>query len=366
MDPGIQDFPMINDLHITNYRAFEEIIVDPLKRVNLIVGANNAGKTSLLEAIYLLASQDKQNSLATILQERGEFLSDARNSLRGRSNPNQISLNQIERYLVTQLFHGHASSVYGPIKIQSNLPPTILSLYVENGGSKKGDGRYLTFEMEPGVAGSKLEKMELENSVLRSFTRFKRDLSQVGDVQFVTTNHMDYGELANAWDSIVLTPAEESVVAALRLIEPAIERISFTGGRTSHSGILVRLRGEETPVPLDSMGDGVRRVLAIIVALVNSGQGTLLVDEIDTGLYYAALKDMWRVVIETAVKQDAQVFATTHSWDCVKAFQQALSQSSHHGEGSLIRLDREGDQIKVTTYTTDELDIAITQGIEVR
>jgi AAA15 family ATPase/GTPase len=156
------------------------------------------------------------------------------------------------------------------------------------------------------------------------------------------------------------------VVEALRLIEPHIERISFTGGRTSHSGILARLRGEETPAPLDSMGDGVRRLLAMIIDLVGIGQGTLLIDEIDTGLYYATLKEMWRVVIETSVKQDAQVFATTHSWDCVQAFQQALRASTHRNEGSLIRLDRANEQVTVTTYTADELDIAIPQGIEVR
>lgn len=357
---------MIQNLHITNYRAFEQIDIDPLKRVNLIVGANNAGKTSLLEAIYLLVSQDKQNSLAVILQERGEFLSDARDLRRGRSNPNQTSLNQIEGYLVAHLFYGRTPGLHAPIKLRSSLPPTRLSLSIGNGQDKKGDNHYLTLESETGATEPTSEKMALENSVLRSFPRWKRDFPQPSDIQFMTTNHVDYAEMASSWDRIVLTPSEESVVEALRLIEPGIERISFTGGRTSHSGILVRLLGEETPIPLDSMGDGVRRILAIIIALVGVGPGTLLIDEIDTGLYYAALKDMWRVVIETAVKQDAQVFATTHSWDCVKAFQQALSQSPHHQEGSLIRLDREGKQIQVTTYNADELAIAIPQGIEVR
>jgi glycine cleavage system regulatory protein len=75
---------------------------------------------------------------------------------------------------------------------------------------------------------------------------------------------------------------------------------------------------------------------------------------------------MWKVVIETATKQNAQVFATTHSWDCVKAFQQALSQSPHRDDGLLIRIDRNQAQTQATTYGVDELDIAIAQGIEVR
>jgi predicted ATPase len=357
---------MIHNLHITNYRAFERLSVEPLQRVNLIVGTNNAGKTSLLEAVYLLASQHKQNSLATILQERGEFLSDVQDSWLGRVNPTQIRWNQIDGYLVAQLFHGRASGVHTPITIQSKAPPTMLALSIGNGQDPQADSDYLIVEIETNATKSTAEKIKLDSNILPPFARWKRDLQQPGGVRFMTTNFMDYAEMANLWDRIVLTPSEESVVDALRLIEPCIERISFTGGRTSYSGILVRLQGEETPIPLDSMGDGVRRILAITVALVSIGQGTMLIDEIDTGLYYAVLKDMWRVVIETAMKQDAQVFATTHSWDCVKAFQQALSLSSNHSQGSLIRLDRDGEQIKVTTYTADELDIAISQGIEVR
>lgn len=357
---------MIHDLHITNYRTFNEIVVDPLKRVNLIVGANNAGKTSLLEAVYLLASQDKQNSLAAILHERGEFFSSIGDPRRGRSNPNQTSWNQIEGYLVTQLFHGRTPIHHAPINIHSNLPPTTLSLSVGNGEDKKGHNHYLMFESATGVGGAKVEKLELENSVLSSRRWFKYEFLQPSNVRFLTTNHIDFVEMANLWDRIVLTPAEERVIEALRLIDPAIERISFTGGRTSHSGILVRLRGEETPVPLDSMGDGVRRVLAMVVALVSIGDGTLLIDEIDTGLYYATLKDMWGVILETAMKQGAQVFATTHSWDCVSAFQQALRPMPLHEEGLLIRLDQEDNQVKVTTYHADELDIAIPQRIEVR
>jgi AAA15 family ATPase/GTPase len=69
---------MLQDLQMRNYRVFKELTIDRLSNVNLIVGANNAGKTSLLEAIYLLTSHDKQLSLTSILQERGEFLTESR------------------------------------------------------------------------------------------------------------------------------------------------------------------------------------------------------------------------------------------------------------------------------------------------
>jgi AAA15 family ATPase/GTPase len=100
--------------------------------VNLIVGANNAGKTSLLEAIYLLTSHDKQLSLTSILQERGEFLTD-QELIRGRSNPAQIAPNRIDGYLVAQLFYGRKLSTDTSIKIQSLSTQNSLTISISNG-----------------------------------------------------------------------------------------------------------------------------------------------------------------------------------------------------------------------------------------
>jgi hypothetical protein len=70
------------------------------------------------------------------------------------------------------------------------------------------------------------------------------------------------------WDGITLTPKEESVVAALQILEPNVERISFTSSQSYNSGILLKIRGQHTPIPLGSMGDGMRRILTLAMAAV--------------------------------------------------------------------------------------------------
>ena len=184
--------------------------------------------------------------------------------------------------------------------------------------------------------------------------------------RLITTNYPGYDELAVLWDKITLTPKEAKVVEALQILEPKVKRISFTSRQTSNSGILLSLEGQSDPIPLGSMGDGMRRILAIVASLVSVDKGTLLVDEIDTGLHHTALKNMWQLIFKTAYKQDAQVFATTHSWDCVKAFQQAISEFKDPKIGRLIRLEQRGDEIVEVSYLADELNIAVDQGIEVR
>lgn len=354
---------MLQDIQITNYRVFEKLTLAGLKRVNLIVGANNAGKTSLLEAIYLLTSNDKSLGLTAIMQERGEFLVD-QDAGRGRFRPNQP-----EGYLVNQLFYKR-NFKNKPIKIRSLSLPGSFAASITNGGDEEGRSHHLVLQNDRAKAEQTIAEkpvaMKMADALLLPTAMRWKERPQLGDARFMTVNDTDYTALAELWDEIVLTPGEDQAVEALRIIEPAVERISFTSGRTSHSGILVRLKGEETPVPMDSMGDGMRRILTLIMALVSVQQSVLLIDEIDTGLYYGVLKAMWQVVIETATKQNAQVFATTHSWDCVKAFQQALSQSPRRDDGLLIRIDRNQGQTQATTYGVDELDIAIAQGIEVR
>jgi AAA15 family ATPase/GTPase len=130
----------------------------------------------------------------------------------------------------------------------------------------------------------------------------------------------------------------------------------------------VRLKVErgDDPVPLGSMGDGMYRIFALTLSLVSSENGVLLVDEIDTGLHYKALTKMWRLVIETAKKLNVQVFATTHSWDCLASFQAVLTEEKEETIGSVFRLERTNDRIGYVAYTGEELAVAVDHDIEVR
>jgi hypothetical protein len=101
--------------------------------------------------------------------------------------------------------------------------------------------------------------------------------------------------------------------------------------------------------------------------LATANDNVLLIDEIDTGLYYDTQFDVWRLLIETAQRLNVQIFATTHSLDCVRAFQEALSQSSDPSSGLLFRLSvRDKTEIQPVLYHSDELAIAIQEDIEVR
>lgn len=116
----------------------------------------------------------------------------------------------------------------------------------------------------------------------------------------------------------MLTPAEENTAAALRLVEPAIQRIAISGGGDATTA-QVLLRGAASPVPLGTLGEGVVRILALALYFAKTPGGFLLIDEIENGLHWSVMPRIWRFLVETARMLDVQVFATTHSKDCVEA-----------------------------------------------
>ena len=106
-------------------------------------------------------------------------------------------------------------------------------------------------------------------------------------------------------------------------------------------------------------------LLMIALLLATSEDELVLIDEVDTGLHYTVLIDLWRLIFRTAKRLNVQVLATTHSWDCITAFSQAWNEVEE-SEGLYLRLDRRKDRIRSVTYTAEGLSICREQGIEVR
>lgn len=371
---------MLRDLTIQNYRCFKDFHIDGLAQVNLIVGMNNSGKTSLLEAIYLLVNQGAPQCLADLQNNRGEVMEQL--------NDYSLITGEHQRYInyqVRHIFYAHQPTLeqiiclqsttkhYQPLKIylQHSTPPdssnqdlsktdtTTLMLVFQSGGDKI----LIPVNYDVSVDAKWFQTFRLPKQLLNFFPQSSHFINNRS--LFLTTNNLTFEQLAALWSRITLTPKEDKVVDALRILEPALERISFTSPATFNSGILVRLR-EQYPIPLGSMGEGMRRILNLAMAAVTVENGFLLVDEIDTGLYYESQTDMWRLVLEVAQQLNVQVFATTHSWDCISAFQEALSQVEDSSIGKLFRLSRKGENIRAIDYPAEKLAVAVRQNIEVR
>ncbi len=113
------------------------------------------------------------------------------------------------------------------------------------------------------------------------------------------------------------------------------------------------------------MGDGMWRMLAMAIAITHCKGGFLLVDEIDTGLHHTVMSDMWKLIFNAAKRFDVQVFATTHSYDCVYSL--AFLCGEKPDPDNLITVQRiESGKSKAVPYTESEIKEAAAKKIELR
>ena len=356
---------MLKTLKIENFRCFQTFELQQLGKLNLLVGTNNSGKTSILEAVQLLTSQSNLESLREVMLGRGEYIL---NDERGGSRELDVR----------HLFYSHEVDVGSRFSIFSgdHNDPEGITVSVEHTEQLSLLEDFREFVLVIKWLGQENEIISLPLSSKKGLPldyvrRVRRNFKNSAvRTQFVTSSSLTTEEMIELFDQVVLTPEEYLVTEALQTIEPSIERIApissekyrYTGSR---SGFVVRLSNGDQRIPIGSMGDGIWRMLGLTLAIVNARNGYLLVDEIDTGLHFSAMSDMWKLIWETAKRLNVQVFATTHNSDCWTSLAAIASTKSPSEEGITIQRIEKGKTSSVV-FTERQVVIAAERGIEVR
>ena len=365
---------ILDSLEINNFKAFEHLCIEKLGRVNLIAGKNNVGKTCLLEALYLYASGAAPSVLRNILSARDE--SPPQEFNRSTSNPPApdalVAFKSLGR-----LFHGD-SPASSQISI-GQMKPGNASIGLELRMLSSDDNKEqfesvipiqaLKPTSEPALGvlyRGQLDHVYSVPNVFKSSYPDHAALNHAYPYQFVNSSGYTVAPLLQLWDKIQLTDAELRLVEALRIIAPNVERVSIRGREDLFGPTpIVKLAGIDEPVPLRSLGDGMNRLFRIALALVNAKDGFLLIDKIENGFHYTVMPDVWRLILKIAKDLNVQVFATTHSWDCVEGFQEATAEGEQE-DGMMMRLSRKKTGIVPVLYDRRRITLAKEHRIEVR
>ena len=363
---------MLKSLSLRGFRGFEAYELAELATVNLLVGKNNCGKTSLLEAVELLVSGGHLSVFSEVARRRGEV---AVHRSRYRAN-------------ASHLFFGHTCKPGLCFKLSSvdgrELSATILSLdevgedadlWETRRSSERRRELEEDEETEPafglGIAlGAGEEAVALpmaeDGTILHSSRRptWRNSLS-LSPVRFLGLESFVSERMGDAWDKVLADGLEDEIAEDMRLLVPQIDSIHFLTGRPGPGGILVGLQGGGGRMPIGSYGDGLRRLLALRLALVFATDGYLLIDEIDAGLHWTVIEDVWRLLIEVADRCNVQIFAATHSYDCVRGLGTLVR--SRPGLAEKVSLQKvHADLDHSVPLRGEQIGTAVEQGIEVR
>jgi AAA15 family ATPase/GTPase len=324
---------MIDSLHIQNYRLFKDLKIDKLGQVNLIAGKNNTGKTALLEALRILSfSGAGKFIISDILKSRGEFdygsLVECK-SLFYKEQENHLSISSVN--------DGKKFEIAIGVEISESIFSTIEKIIVY-----RNDEPFYYYD----------------------FPNINQLITSEYLVFIPMLIHVDF--LIKYWENISLTIMEKDVVSIINIIEPKIKAI-----RVDSRNVKVLLENSKTPVPLKSLGDGINRLFAIALALVNAQNKILIIDEFEVGLHHSIQKQLWEIIFKYAKEWNIQVFVTTHSRDTVEAFTEVWNKSEDNIKmGNYFRLQRskkDSEQIEAVIYDNEMLEIAVnSRNIEMR
>ncbi len=141
----------------------------------------------------------------------------------------------------------------------------------------------------------------------------------------------------------------------MQKVEPRLQAVESL--QTGNEPLLYADVGLSEMIPVTQMGQGFGRLLDIYSEIVAAEAKVLLIDEIENGLHHSVLSTIWKGLFHAAREADIQVFATTHSWECVLAADKAADGEPEY-DLNLIRLDRVDDNVKATIVDKDALNTA--------
>jgi predicted ATPase len=351
--PGLLAPPrdaMYKSLTIKHFRGIEELAIANLSRVNLVVGRNNTGKTSVLEALLLLGGSSNASPATRLGVLRGQSDADPRGIWVG-------------------LFGRQDASVPIEITGRNNLGERHLRITASTGAVSE-DGVLRAVEQEQ-IVGIEMtfERGDAPYSLHAAVgpDGMVRYPVRRADDGTPTTFLPAHGQPALASQAarlshLVKAKREREVTEAVRLVDPRITRLvvgTEAGGATVFADV-----GLPSLLPLALSGQGTVRLFSWAVEVPELRGGVLLLDEIDDGLHHTIMVDVLRALGTMAEDHDVQIFATTHNDELIRAALEAFSTKPE--QLRIVRIGRKDDRSTAAVYDEQSLPAIANANLEVR
>ena len=367
-----RDLP-VPDLEVTGFRGIESLRVPHFAQVTLVAGANGVGKTTLLEALKAFSAKGSRGIMTDILRSRRELIFTV-----NEDGDPMIELDWVS------LFYGREASLHRTISLKSVVRAESLEISVASPEQIEEDNA----EMHFGPFPPNTNVFRVESNRARRYVPWSREArvpryrrrQAPYETKFPAETAMESigpdvvvdEQLAEMWDDLIDSGGSKlEVVRSLSImygdrvrdIDMVGDSIGIGYGRGRRAK--AHLDDFEKPVPLKSLGDGAMRIAGHILSVARPNTPLAVADEIENGIHHSIMVKFWRVMIDIAGRNNTQLVATTHSWDCVAAFASAAIDNEEV-DCAMIRLDEVGGDILPTMYTEGELLSATEYGTEVR
>ncbi len=357
----------IENVEFKNFKCFKELRVKNLKRVNLISGKNNIGKTSFMEGLELFLSS----------KDIYEVLSSIHKMIRRRQYNNR----QNNKYLEFDIIYQNNSTM----EINSSNSKLKIEYFDEFIKKTDTQNRMIEYIDVPSVSNQNLfgeddlivtHEPALKITLLgeervvpldRIFERMglaRRNTEAKTIINYVSSSTTDEKEIAIYYGKLIDINKEKYLDESLSLFDENI--VALKQKVTDRDTVVLKLalKDRPTPILLSSLGEGINRYIAILCAIWASKDGYLFIDEIENGIHYTNYKKLWKIIFEASKMANCQIFTTSHSRECIEAF----NEINQDNEGIYLEFykNQKNGLITVKDRDNEQLEYALTHGGEIR
>lgn len=342
---------MLDKLILENYKGYSYLELDKLKRVNLIAGMNNTGKTSILEAIYMQHDRVAGDVFIAPLARRGVQQFDL--SPEYIFHPYFYDFNIDKPLKITTVDSGHKA-----VAVYTMVTPANQRLEINKNNFQMNN----VLSSAP-VAKNAVEivytsngkpqgksKMQINNNQLELNVEFMEPLSRIVVFVPASARGNNYAD-AQFMSKLDMINGLDEFTEYLKMIDSRLRSVSLLsiGGQPT---IYVDI-GLKRKIPMVQMGEGISKLTSIIIAILSNPNAIILIDEIENGIHYSLMPKIWEIVFSAATKQNCQIFATTHSHDVISGVAKYMGHEEKNLDKqsmSYIRLDRNNEGIVTPKY----------------
>lgn len=372
---------------IINFRCFKDFSIDSLERINLIGGKNNVGKTAFLEALFLLLGTTNARVILTINAIRGiekyegdvsliketlwsHLFNNAYDST-AISITGELAINKLLSVIIEQSYGVSTTLQIGePVQNQYLLHPTDSSITLPTGTTSqelisqgKTSSGYRALKLTYHIPSGKNHSITLQVDA-NGIHIPPQILNPIFPHSFLSARYRStQQELAKRYGQLEIQESHYDLLGALQIIEPKLKKISTIIGASG--SMIYGDIGIGRMLPLSMMGEGLTGLTSILLAIASASEGIVLIDEIENGLHYSVLVKVWQAISEAARRYNTQVFATTHSWECITAAHEAFQHAEPY-DFCFHRFQESNGSIEAISFDKDTLQTTIESGWEIR
>jgi len=354
---------MISRIELQNFRGFKNFKTE-ITPITIFGGRNNSGKTSILEAVLFLFAHSNPNCFfqMNFLRHMNDqplftperlweplfydFVSsnELKIILTGKESCNELILNKVEEKIEVSNY-SNPNIFTQNMSIPNNYP--LGFKYDSKNVSEKG--MYL-----------------IENNMINIKYNLKEE-KQVPQLQMVwmfkSETYFDSNSIAQWFGQLVLNDKKSMLLKALQIFDTKI--IDVQTIVKGAFGYLYAIFEDGRKMPVSYMGDGMNRMLNILLGILANPGSIILIDEIENGFHYSMYQKLWELIGSAAMRNNCQIIANTHSRDLLQGAVDGLKSVNLMDKLSYIRLDKK-DDIIAHIFDSELIDYALDAEMEVR